>query len=201
MRPSGPYEPAARGRVGRRRKVAQILNTGKRLQRPCARASRAIDPISRGMLLIHLCARPWEARCSCGVKWSRGRGVAQIRATPGLGHLVLVTIILNPVLAVPTFTFRASTLLAASRSSNQPHQQNCTHARGPARKRTRISKTIQATHYVLCWSPMLVGRCRWWGGRMRARTACQSALPLIYPGYTTARLARSPINLQPESEP
>jgi hypothetical protein len=89
MRPSGPYEPAARGRVGRRRKVAQIVNTGKRLQRPCARASRAIDPILRGMLHIHLCARPWEARCSCGVKWSGGGGVAQIRPPPGLGHLVL----------------------------------------------------------------------------------------------------------------
>ncbi len=56
------------------------LEHWKTVATSCARASRAIDPISRGMLLIHLCARPWEARCSCGLKWSGGRGVAEIRA-------------------------------------------------------------------------------------------------------------------------
>ncbi len=39
-----------------------------------------------GLLLIHLCARPREARCSCGVKRSVARGVAQFRATLDKGQ-------------------------------------------------------------------------------------------------------------------
>ncbi len=80
----GPIGPAAVGPRARGRKWAKNKQR-KSVFHPCARADRANDPVSRGMLSVHLCAHPWGARCSCGGK-RRVLYVSLAAHPPGLGQ-------------------------------------------------------------------------------------------------------------------